>query len=145
MTVIVGTILLQGLTLPYVVRWGGLDGGDEARERETRRASVKASRTALAALPELARSMNAPDELGARIRVDYEAHLADLRAEDADDRETVRYQQQEHQLRLAVLQHKRQAITQMRDANKIDDYVLRDLQASMDIEEIRLLGPNSLD
>jgi monovalent cation/hydrogen antiporter len=33
----------------------------------------------------------------------------------------------------------------MRDANKIDDYVLRDLQAAMDIEEVRLIGPASAD
>jgi hypothetical protein len=43
-------------------------------------------------------------------------------------------------MRLAVLQRKRQAVTALRDANKIDDYVLRDLQAGMDVEEIRLLG-----
>ncbi len=147
-TVIVVTILLQGLTLPYVLRWAGLDSGDETRERETRKASAEATQSALAALPELAQSMNAPDDMVARIRADYETHIADLQAEDADgtdDRKTVRYQQQEHQLRLAVLQHKRQTITQLRDANKIDDYVLRDLQASMDIEEIRLLGPTPLD
>jgi monovalent cation/hydrogen antiporter len=147
-TVIVVTILLQGLTLPYVLRWAGLDSGDEARDRETRKASVKASRAALAALPEIARSMNAPDEMVARIRADYEAHIADLRAENAaghDDREAVRYQQQEHELRLAVLRHKRQTVTDLRDHNKIDDYVLRDLQAGMDIEEIRLLGPAPLD
>lgn len=30
----------------------------------------------------------------------------------------------------------------MRDANEIDDVVLRELQAALDIEEIRLLGPS---
>jgi CPA1 family monovalent cation:H+ antiporter len=44
-----------------------------------------------------------------------------------------------------VLQRKRQAITALRDANKIDDYVLRDLQAVIDLEEIRLLGPAPLE
>ena len=51
----------------------------------------------------------------------------------------------EHELRLAVLQRKRQAVTALRDANKIDDYVLRDLRAGLDIEEIRLLGPAPLE
>jgi Na+/H+ antiporter len=143
-TVIVVTILVQGLTLPYVLRWAGLTGGDEAREKETRKASLKASKAALAALPRIAESLNASDDMVERIRVDYEDHITELLAEGADgedNRRAVRFEQQEHQVRLAVLDHKRQAVTDLRNANQIDDYVLRDLQASMDIEEMRLLGP----
>jgi CPA1 family monovalent cation:H+ antiporter len=33
----------------------------------------------------------------------------------------------------------------MRDANEIDDIVLRELQAAMDVEEVRLLGPVNPD
>ena len=40
-----------------------------------------------------------------------------------------------------MLEHKRRGVTRLRDANEIDDIVLRDLQAALDIEEIRLLGP----
>ena len=47
----------------------------------------------------------------------------------------------DRRLRLAVLGHKRQAVTALRDANEIDDIVLRELQAAMDVEEVRLLGP----
>ena len=150
-TVIVVTILVQGLTLPYVLRWAGLVGGDEAREQETRTASLKATTAALAALPEIAQSLDAPDDMVERIRADYQDHVTELLAQGADDadgddnRRAVRYEQQEHQIRLAVLDRKRQVITELRNANKIDDYVLRDLQASMDIEELRLLGPTPLD
>jgi CPA1 family monovalent cation:H+ antiporter len=80
-----------------------------------------------------------------RIKADYEGHLEELRAEGDEDRQAVRYERLEHELRLAVLQRKRHAVTALRDANKIDDYVLRDLQAGMDIEEIRLLGPAPLE
>jgi CPA1 family monovalent cation:H+ antiporter len=83
-----------------------------------------------------------------RIRSDYQDHITGLLAQGADgeaDRQAVRYEQQEHQLRLAVLDRKRQAVTDLRNGNHIDDYVLRDLQASMDIEEMRLLGPAPLD
>jgi len=143
-TVIVVTILLQGLTLPYVLRWAGLEG-DEARADETRTASMKATRAALDALPGIARSVDAPPDMVERIRADYEGHLEELRAEGGADRQAVGYERLEHELRLAVLQRKRQAVTALRDANKIDDYVLRDLQAGMDIEEIRLLGPAPLE
>ena len=106
---------------------------------------MKAVRTALDALPDIARSMDAPPDMVERIRADYEGHLEELRAEGDADGQAVRYERLEHELRLAVLERKRQAVTALRDANKIDDYVLRDLQAGMDIEEIRLLGPAPLE
>jgi CPA1 family monovalent cation:H+ antiporter len=139
-TVIVVTILVQGLTLPYVLRWAGLEG-DEARADETRTARLKANHAAIEALPDIARSMSAPPEMVERVKADYEGHLEELRAEGDEDREAARFEQLEHELRLAVLRRKRQAVTALRDANTIDDYVLRDLQAGLDIEEIRLLGP----
>jgi CPA1 family monovalent cation:H+ antiporter len=40
-----------------------------------------------------------------------------------------------------VLEHKRQAITELRDQNRIDDIILRELQSAMDLEEVRLLDP----
>jgi monovalent cation/hydrogen antiporter len=143
-TVIVVTILLQGLTLPYVLRWAGLEG-DETRVDETRKARLEAARAALDALPDIARSMGAPSDMVERVKADYEGHLEEMRAEGGADPEAVSYERLEHELRLAVLHRKRQAVTALRDANEIDDYVLRDLQAGMDIEEIRLLGPAPLE
>ena len=61
------------------------------------------------------------------------------RGRDASARELDR------RLRLAVLWEKRQAVTALRDANEIDDIVLRELQAAMDVEEVRLLGPSAPD
>ena len=51
----------------------------------------------------------------------------------------------DRRLRLAVLWEKRQAVTALRDANEIDDIVLREVQAAMDVEEVRLLGPVTPD
>ncbi|WP_237044444.1 hypothetical protein [Mycobacterium tuberculosis] len=44
-------------------------------------------------------------------------------------------------VRLGVLQHQRQAVTTLRNQNLIDDIVLRELQAAMDLEEVQLLDP----
>ena len=49
------------------------------------------------------------------------------------------------QVRLGVLEHKRRAITELRDQGRIDDIVLLEVQAAMDLEEARLLGPASPD
>jgi CPA1 family monovalent cation:H+ antiporter len=40
-----------------------------------------------------------------------------------------------------VLDHKRRAITELRNQRVIDDIVLRELQAEMDLEEVQLLDP----
>lgn len=138
--VIVLTVLLQGLTLPLVIRWAGLTGGDDERDNEIRRARIKASEEALGALPDIAARLDSPADMVRRVRADYEDHLEQVRAEADDDGEAAEYEELEHRLRLAVLQHERQVVTRMRDTNTIDDIVLRDLQESMDIEEMRLVG-----
>jgi monovalent cation/hydrogen antiporter len=50
----------------------------------------------------------------------------------------VRYDQQYTALRTAALTVKRDAVLQLRDEARIDDTVLRRLQAHLDLEELRL-------
>jgi hypothetical protein len=73
-----------------------------------------------------------------RIRTDYEQHIQAANDEAEEGADSVAL---ERRLRLAVLTRKRQAVTELRNANEIDDIVLRELQAAMDVEEVRLLGP----
>ncbi|WP_327000570.1 Na+/H+ antiporter [Dactylosporangium sp. NBC_01737] len=140
--VIVVTMLVQGLTLPMVVRWAGLTE-DGARADETLHAQIEATRAGIAALDDVGRDLDAPQDMVDRVRADYEDHLQQVLAKADEDGEAFRMEQLERRLRLKVLHHKRRAITAMRDAHTIDDIVLRDLQAAMDIEEMRLLGPAS--
>ncbi|MEV4534484.1 Na+/H+ antiporter [Asanoa sp. NPDC049518] len=142
--VIVVTVLVQGLTLPMVVRWAGLTS-DEEREVETRNARIRATEVALAALPDIATRFGAPDEVVERIRDEYQGHLDQLRAEGTEHAVQSWQDQVDRRVRLEVLDRKRRAVTAMRDDREIDDIVLRDLQASMDIEEVRLLGPAPTD
>ncbi|GGM55426.1 Na+/H+ antiporter [Dactylosporangium sucinum] len=138
--VIVVTMLVQGLTLPMVIRWAGLTA-DDGRAGEALQAQIEAARAGLSALDDVARELGAPRDMVDRLRAEYEDHLQDVRARTHKDGEAYRMQHLERRLRLRVLTRKRQAVTAMRDANTIDDIVLRDLQAAMDIEEMRLLGP----
>jgi Na+/H+ antiporter len=140
--VIVVTMLVQGLTLPRVIRWAALTA-DDGRAEETLRAQITATEAGLAALDRVGRELDAPQDIVERLRADYEDHLQEIRARSGEDSEARRMEQLERRLRLQVLHHKRRAVTAMRDANTIDDIVLRDLQAAMDIEELRLLGPST--
>jgi CPA1 family monovalent cation:H+ antiporter len=139
--VILLTILVQGTTLPVVVRWARLPE-DTGRAEELRLARTRASEAALAALPGLAAELGVADDHLERIRADYQQHI---RTANAEADESAAAFELERQLRLAVLTRKRQAVTELRDANEIDDIVLRELQAAMDIEEVRLLGPVPTD
>jgi CPA1 family monovalent cation:H+ antiporter len=42
-------------------------------------------------------------------------------------------------VRLGVLEHQRRAVTILRNQNLIDDIVLREVQADLDLQEVQLL------
>ncbi|MFI6823324.1 Na+/H+ antiporter [Micromonospora sp. NPDC050187] len=140
---IVLIMLVQGTTLPLVVRWAGLVG-DQPRADEVHHARLSSTRVGLAALPEVARRLGAAADVVDRVRADYQAHLDDIQAEK-EGQVSAGTREVERQLRLEVLDRKRREITRLRDTNEIDDTVLRELQAALDIEEIRLLGPETPD
>ncbi|MFF5173585.1 Na+/H+ antiporter [Micromonospora sp. NPDC000089] len=141
--VIVSTILIQGTTLPAVVAWAGLRG-DAQREVEVRQARVRASEAALTALPEVAAELGASADAAQRLRRDYQRHLAESTAAESGE-EAERERELDRRLRLGVLERKRRELTRLRNANEIDDTVLREVQAALDLEEIRLLGPDTED
>ncbi|WP_346775911.1 Na+/H+ antiporter [Micromonospora sp. HNM0581] len=137
-TVILVTLLVQGTTLPFLMTWAGLSG-DPERVAETRQAQVSATQATLDALPDIADRVGADPEIVRRLRAEYVGHLGAVQAAPGDDSSTAR--EVERRLRLAALEHKRREITRMRDRRVIDDAVLQELQARLDAEEIRLLGP----
>ncbi|MEV4711828.1 Na+/H+ antiporter [Micromonospora sp. NPDC049374] len=137
-TVILVTMLVQGTTLPFLMTWAGLSG-DPERVEESRQAQLNATRATLDALPDLADRVGAETAIVQRLRAEYAGHLDAVQSEPEDDSLTAR--EVERQLRLAALEHKRREITGMRDRREIDDTVLQELQARLDVEEIRLLGP----
>ena len=140
--VILVTVLVQGSTLPAVVRWANMPE-DVARADELRLARNRGAQAALEALPSVAGRLGAEDEVVRRLRQQYEKQAQFIAADGdtsvpndlAETYDLIR------QIRLGVLEHKRRAVTELRDQNRIDDIVLRELQAEMDFEEVRLLEP----
>ncbi|MEU7585407.1 Na+/H+ antiporter [Micromonospora sp. NPDC049230] len=134
--VIVLIMLLQGTTLPLVVRWAGLSG-DPERVDEARHARRRATAVGLAALPQVAAEVGAQEDSVRRLQAEYQRHLEDL---DESGGNTAEERRLDRELRLGVLAHKRREVTRLRDNREIDDLVLQELQAVLDNEEIRLLG-----
>jgi hypothetical protein len=75
-----------------------------------------------------------------RLQREYTKHLRLLHANDGDaaDEPALHYDRQYTALRQAVLARKRAVVLRLRDQGRIDDTVLRQVQARLDIEEVRL-------
>jgi Na+/H+ antiporter len=140
--VIVVTLLVQGLTLPAVLRWARLPD-DDSEWDEQRLAERTAVEAGLAALPTAASRLDVSDEVVERVRADFEERLAELAEPDGSDESagdpTGRSDREAYRLlRSALMPEKRAAVVRLRDARLIDDIVLRRIQARLDAEEVRL-------
>jgi CPA1 family monovalent cation:H+ antiporter len=144
--VIVLTVLVQGTTLPLVMRWARLPE-DTARVEEVRLAQRTAVDAALTALPIAAAAQGVDGAILSRLRTEYEDHARSvlLEIDSEDGRSAASESAIMRRIRLEVLDAKRAAVTQLRDTNQIDDIVLREVQQTMDLEEVRLLGPVPTD
>jgi Na+/H+ antiporter len=145
--VIVVTLVVQGLTLPVVVRWARfLDDGTQAAEQQL--AEETATRAAREAIPVRAAQLHVPEWVAERVRDQYDERLRELALRQAvldggggdGDRETLEAVAAERALRLALLTEKREAVQALRHARSIDDLVLLRVQAQLDAEEVRLAG-----
>ena len=138
--VVATTLVLQGLLLPAAVRWAHLPTDDGVRN-ERQLAEQLGSEEALAALDQVAAELGTDDAAVERLRSEYEDHLRLMRARDADTEDpdpALKLDEQYTALRLALLARKRATILRLRDERTIDDTVLRQIQARLDIEELRL-------
>jgi CPA1 family monovalent cation:H+ antiporter len=139
--VILLTVIIQGTTLPAVVRWARMPD-DVAHGEELRLARTRGTQAALDALPSVASALGVDPDILGRIQQEYEKRAALILAtEDGPERSRLTERRdQVRRVRLGVLEHKRREITSLRNQNLIDDIVLRELQAEMDLEEVQLLN-----
>jgi monovalent cation/hydrogen antiporter len=110
-------------------------------------ARCASAQAALDALPVVSAELGVTDALQDRLHAEFKQHAALVRASDDGSTRSEAEAKSDliRQVRLGVLEHKRRAITELRDQRRIDDTVLLELQASMDLEEARLLGPSAPD
>jgi CPA1 family monovalent cation:H+ antiporter len=137
-SVILVTLVLQGLTLPSVIRALGL-AGEEGMEPEERYAREQAIKNAIAYLEEgrhiAADGLeHAYDDLIDR----YEHRLAEVTEEEGHGASKAEvYHTLSREARAAV-QVERRTIIQLRDEGLISDDVLRKLERGLDLEETKL-------
>jgi len=137
--VILATLVLQGLSLPPLIRCLGIQD-DRSIEREEREARLKANQAALTRLNEIAHRDPAKDEVLQRLRVEYEDHIRQVEGAEPEIAGTpLRLFSSEYErLSHEALQIERVTILKLRNQDVINDEVLRRIQRDIDLAEARL-------
>jgi monovalent cation/hydrogen antiporter len=136
-SVIFATLVLQGLSLPAIIRWLKVED-DGASEREERQARLKANQAALARLNELRGS---PDQSALeRLRAEYEDRIRQLEVFGTGDNAPAASDRKRayDSLLEEALKTERRTIIQLRNERVINDAVLRRIQRDLDLAEGRL-------
>jgi Na+/H+ antiporter len=143
-SVILATLLIQGLTLPPLIRLLDLDETDEALELEEIEARLRAADAALARIDELAAEEWALDDTVDRIRGAYRYRQRRFTARTSDggfDGDGIDYETRSEAYQRLVrelLEAQRDVLIEMRDRGEINDEVLRRLERELDLEDSRL-------
>jgi CPA1 family monovalent cation:H+ antiporter len=139
--VVIGTLVLQGFSLPAVIRRLGVVAAGERKADDLAEAAAQHSaiNAALARLEELlAANGNVPEDVEHRLR--EKAEIRSLAAWErlgggpgGQRRETPT--EAYRRLRREMLESERAVFIRMRDEGRIDDEVLRRVQFELDLEE----------
>jgi CPA1 family monovalent cation:H+ antiporter len=137
--VILGTLVLQGLSLPFVIRALGVEA-DRLDEKEDAKARIHAAEAALARLDELIDEDWVRADTAERLRGLYGfrrdrfASRFDAESDGEIEERSLNYQR----LRRELLESERSAITALRRDGVISEDVMRRLQRDLDLEDARL-------
>ena len=138
-SVILATLVGQGLTLPLVIRALGLeeDGGDD---REDAKARIRAAEAAIARLEELEGEDWVRDDTAERMRGLYRFRTDRFRARfDEGDDGAIELRSQDFQrLRRELLEAERQAVLELRRSGVISNDVWFRVSRDLDLEDQRL-------
>jgi CPA1 family monovalent cation:H+ antiporter len=137
--VIVATLVLQGLTLPAVIRLLGVE--DEGLDqKEEAKARIHAANAATARLEELVDEDWVRPETLERMRglMDFRRNRFSARFSPDDDGAIEERSQAYQRLMHEVLDAERAAVVQLRRDGRINDDVMRRVTRDLDLEEARL-------
>jgi Na+/H+ antiporter len=139
--VIFSTLVLQGLALPYLIRWLNITPDQRAKQEEINLRIQLASMAIEHLEANYSLSEDVSDEALALLKHKYETRIDRLRlqqngrranANASEVRETMRIQ-------LEIIRVERELATRLRREGQKDDEVLRTILYELDLEESRLL------
>jgi CPA1 family monovalent cation:H+ antiporter len=139
-SVVLVTLVVQGLSLPLVIRALRLESDDGGADAEEVQARVRAAEAALLRLDELVGEAWVLDDTAERLRglyrfrIDRFSARADPEADGKIEKRSLKYQR----LRRELLEAERHAVVEMRNTGEISDEVMRRVELDLDLEVSRL-------
>ncbi len=138
--VIFGTLVIQGLTLPAVIRLLELEDDGEDDAREEAQARIQAAGAALLRLDALIEEEWVREDTAERIRGSYGFRRDRFSAwlDGGDDGSIEARSRDFQRLRRELLNAERDAVVQLRRSGEISDQVARRVLRDLDLEDARL-------
>ncbi len=137
--VILVTLVVQGLSLPWLIGKLGLTGDGEAAHEEAE-ARRQAGEAGLARLDEIAEAENLPDDLLTDLRGHFGRMTARYaaRADGGKDAGREEWASTLRRVRREMVEAERETVIGLRDDGTISDEVLQRVQQALDLDERRL-------
>jgi CPA1 family monovalent cation:H+ antiporter len=139
--VILGTLVLQGLSLPWMIRWLRIEADDSDVLEQESRARLRAAQAALDRLDDLEQEDWTRDETVERMRglYRYRRDRFAARFDDAVDDGAIEDRSTLYgRMVFSVIDAQREVLDAMRSAGEISDDVMRTIQRDLDLEERRM-------
>ena len=137
--VVVFTVIVQGLTLPWLIR--RMNFFDDSRfELKEAKARILAAKAAIARLEEIRDEEWVREESADRMRLLYEYRIRRFKArfDDGDDGAIEEGSQAYQQLRRRILEAERAEVVRLRNVGTIDEQTMHRIERDLDLEDARL-------
>ena len=142
---ILATLVVQGLTLPAIIRALKLKDDGETR-REEASARLEITRAALNRIAQIEADENQSPASLQGLRRQYQHHAKGLKSIIAADNDAARdYFRDDRQLQLDVLDAQRRALLKLRKSGALHEDAVRRINQDLDLEEQRLQNHNQRD
>jgi len=136
--VILGTLVVQGLTVAPLARLLGLSSEDPSFEQEQRLARERAAHAAITRLDEVALEDWVPPSVARQVRAHYEHRLQRFHPDAALDPEcSVEQAMAQRRLRHEALTAERRTLIALRNHGDISDDVMHHIERELDLEALR--------
>ena len=132
-TVTIGTLLIQGLTLPWLIKTLDINDPKEAEYRKQQHRLAKEI-TDKAGREAIARYRDTHTDPAARAAADQMLRRSDFR-DEAQRQSTAEHDQLVMELGRTFLDARRTALIKARDDRQIDDEVLREIMEDLDLQQ----------
>jgi CPA1 family monovalent cation:H+ antiporter len=137
--VIAATLLLQGTTLPLIIKALGVEEDGTETQRESK-ARLLAAHAAIARIDELLEEDWVREDTAERVRGSFEFRIRrfSARFDDADDGAIDARSQDYQRLLRELLEAQRAEIIRLRNVGKINDEIMHRIERDLDLEDTRL-------